>query len=142
MRALQPAGLQAARGAAQASGRQHFRAAPPRSRRSSAFRPLAASERDGQQQVQEAEAERPAQESPLDAVNPLVLGRRSRQFVDDVWRRVVNLGQVGRNDAYADLVEDLGLDRPDFVAPEAAYTTVRQPRAFARAMIALNCNSG
>lgn len=126
MTVLHFSALHAVRGAAVAGGlRQQHAAAPRRSRRN-AVRPLAASEKDGQQQVQEVDDERTASDgSRLDSVNPLKLGRRSRQFVDDVWRRVVNLGQVGRNDDYADLVEDLGLDNPDFVSPEAQFTTVR-----------------
>ena len=32
----------------------------------------------------------------LGAINPLNLGRRSRQFIDDVWSRVLDLGNVVR----------------------------------------------
>lgn len=122
----------ATRGAAAGVRQQQHVAAPRRPARGRALRPLAASERDGPQVQEPAEADRAGQkeEAPgfgfnsVSGLNPLVLGRRSRAFVDSVWQRVLDLGNVGRSSvAYEDL-EVLGLTSGDFEAPEASYTTV------------------
>lgn len=60
----------------------------------------------------------------LQSVNPLKLGRKSRQFVDDVWQRVLDLGNVVRKtDSSIDNVI-VGGPLCDFEAPQASYTTV------------------
>ncbi|CAI7745318.1 unnamed protein product [Closterium sp. NIES-54] len=80
-----------------------------------------------QQQEQSGEASQQQQQLSLEDVNPVDLGRRSRQFLDDVWRRLIQLGQIARPapvdaEDYTELVRG-GLDA-DFGVPSAQFTTV------------------
>ncbi|CAI5470249.1 unnamed protein product [Closterium sp. Yama58-4] len=80
-----------------------------------------------QQQEQSSEASQQQQQLSLEDVNPVDLGRRSRQFLDDVWRRLIQLGQIARPapvdaEDYTELVRG-GLDA-DFGVPSAQFTTV------------------
>ncbi|CAI5525086.1 unnamed protein product [Closterium sp. Naga37s-1] len=81
-----------------------------------------------QQQEQSGEASQQQQQQlSLEDVNPVDLGRRSRQFLDDVWRRLIQLGQIARPapvdaEDYTELVRG-GLDA-DFGVPSAQFTTV------------------
>ncbi|KAG0576513.1 hypothetical protein KC19_5G085600 [Ceratodon purpureus] len=64
----------------------------------------------------------------LDDVNPVGLGRKTRQIFDTAWRRLTNLGQLtsasGPTDEYA--FEKVVLEGPmcDFQTPNAELTTV------------------
>lgn len=62
----------------------------------------------------------------LDDVNPVGLGRRSRQLFDDVWRRFTELGQLTRSprddEDYGNVL--VGGPMCDFTIPGAESTTV------------------
>ncbi|GBG88070.1 hypothetical protein CBR_g46441 [Chara braunii] len=61
----------------------------------------------------------------LEDVNPVGLGRRSRQFFDDVWRRLTQLGQLATSrpeDQYESVL--IGGPMCDFDVPSAQFTTV------------------
>lgn len=66
----------------------------------------------------------------LDEVNPVGLGRKSRQIFDEVWRKFSGLGQISRTTRDADdtlLVRELGdqgAPMCEFAIPGAQNTTV------------------
>jgi hypothetical protein len=60
--------------------------------------------------------------SPVDSVNPYVLGRQARKAFDEVWSQLSNLGSPTKSFIIDDVLEP-GRDS-DFEAPQAAYTTV------------------
>ncbi|XP_047311208.1 protein HIGH CHLOROPHYLL FLUORESCENCE PHENOTYPE 173, chloroplastic [Impatiens glandulifera] len=63
----------------------------------------------------------------LDDVNPVGLGRRSRQIFDEVWRKFSGLGQISRTNRSDDEVELLireGGPMCEFAIPGAQNTTV------------------
>ncbi|KAJ4792271.1 NAD(P)-binding Rossmann-fold superfamily protein [Rhynchospora pubera] len=64
----------------------------------------------------------------LEDVNPVGLGRRSRQIFDEVWRKFSGLGQISRTPTIptTDLEEAVFIRGPmcDFTVPEAQDTTV------------------
>jgi hypothetical protein len=60
--------------------------------------------------------------SPVDSVNPYVLGRQARKAFDEVWSQLSNLGSPTKSFIIDDVLEP-GQDS-DFEAPQAAYTTV------------------
>lgn len=65
-----------------------------------------------------------SQKLTLDDVNPVGLGRRSRQLFDDVWRRLVQLGQLTQpplEEEYEVLAQGPNCD---FTTPNAKFTTV------------------
>eukprot|EP00271_Cylindrocystis_brebissonii_P005442 TRINITY_DN17469_c0_g1_i1.p1 TRINITY_DN17469_c0_g1~~TRINITY_DN17469_c0_g1_i1.p1 ORF type:complete len:696 (-),score=87.41 TRINITY_DN17469_c0_g1_i1:454-2541(-) len=65
------------------------------------------------------------QKLSLDDVNPVGLGRRSRQLFDDVWRRLIQLGQLTQPPLEEEY-ESVLVQGPicDFTTPNAEYTTV------------------
>lgn len=64
----------------------------------------------------------------LDDVNPVGLGRRSRQLFDDVWRRLTDLGQLTSSTRPSDEFDYekvvVGGPMCDFTTPNAELTTV------------------
>ncbi|XP_057804008.1 protein HIGH CHLOROPHYLL FLUORESCENCE PHENOTYPE 173, chloroplastic-like [Salvia miltiorrhiza] len=66
--------------------------------------------------------------SRLDEVNPVGLGRRSRQIFDEVWRKFSGLGQISRttrkDDEEAALLIREGGPMCEFAVPGAQNTTV------------------
>ena len=72
----------------------------------------------------------PAQQQSLslEDVNPVGLGRKSRQFVDDVWQRIIELGQLARPQERVDT--DFEFDAisggayKEYDIPSAQFTTV------------------
>ncbi|MCD7453291.1 hypothetical protein HAX54_020456 [Datura stramonium] len=83
--------------------------------------------------VQEQEQERQLQSSSvsvikrLDDVNPVGLGRRSRQVFDEVWRKFSGLGQISRtirSDDESSLLIREGGPMCEFAIPGAQNTTV------------------
>ncbi|KAK4438171.1 protein high chlorophyll fluorescence phenotype, chloroplastic [Sesamum alatum] len=66
--------------------------------------------------------------SRLDEVNPVGLGRKSRQIFDEVWRKFSGLGQISRttrtDDDEAALLMREGGPMCEFVVPGAQNTTV------------------
>ncbi|KAI4355941.1 hypothetical protein L6164_004664 [Bauhinia variegata] len=53
-------------------------------------------DRDEKRQVQKQQLTQPSVSLSLDDVNPVGLGRRSRQLFDEVWRKFSGLGQISR----------------------------------------------
>lgn len=51
---------------------------------------------DENQEVQKQQSIQPSVSLSLDDVNPVGLGRRSRQLFDEVWRKFSGLGQISR----------------------------------------------
>lgn len=79
--------------------------------------------------VQEVESEQAAEPLiKLDDVNPVGLGRRSRQVFDQVWRRFSGLGQMSAATVTSEQnLLDAGIDRwpmSEFVVPGAQDTTI------------------
>ncbi|CAI9097128.1 OLC1v1033469C1 [Oldenlandia corymbosa var. corymbosa] len=62
----------------------------------------------------------------LDDVNPVGLGRRSRQMFDEVWRKFSGLGQISRTTLANDDASIIGESGPlcEFAIPGAQNTTV------------------
>jgi len=64
----------------------------------------------------------------LEDVNPVGLGRRSRQLFDNVWRRLTDLGQLTSSTRVTDDYEYenvvIGGPMCDFTTPNAELTTV------------------
>lgn len=63
----------------------------------------------------------------LDDVNPVGLGRRSRQLFDNVWRRLTDLGQLTTTRPTDELEYEkvvIGGAMCDFTTPNAELTTV------------------
>lgn len=64
----------------------------------------------------------------MDDVNPVGLGRRSRQLFDDVWRRLTDLGQLTSSTRPSDEFDYekvvVGGPMCDFTTPNAELTTV------------------
>jgi hypothetical protein len=63
----------------------------------------------------------------LEDVNPVGLGRKSRQVFDEVWRKFSGLGQISRTPTIpANLEDPIFIRGPmcDFTVPEAQDTTV------------------
>ncbi|KAJ0988684.1 hypothetical protein J5N97_007040 [Dioscorea zingiberensis] len=62
----------------------------------------------------------------LDDVNPVGLGRRSRQIFDEVWRKFSGLGQISRTPTDEGLLDTVLIRGPmcEFTVPEAQDTTV------------------
>ncbi|KAL3692655.1 hypothetical protein R1sor_006306 [Riccia sorocarpa] len=60
----------------------------------------------------------------LDDVNPVGLGRKARQLYDDVWKRLTELGQLNRS--YDEDYDEVLVGGPmcDFTTPNAELTTV------------------
>eukprot|EP00897_Mesotaenium_endlicherianum_P004919 jgi/Mesen1/4455/ME000227S03470 len=63
------------------------------------------------------------QKLSIDDVNPVGLGRRSRQLFDDVWRRLTQLGQLTQSPLEEEYEITQG-PNCDFTTPNAEYTTV------------------
>lgn len=79
--------------------------------------------------VKEVGSEQPAEPLiKLDDVNPVGLGRRSRQMFDQVWRRFSGLGQMSAATVTSEQsLLDPGIDRwpmSEFVVPGAQDTTI------------------
>lgn len=73
------------------------------------------------------QSSQPANLLNLEDVNPVGLGRKSRQIFDDVWRKFSGLGQISRTPTIpADLEDQIFIRGPmcDFTVPEAQDTTV------------------
>ena len=72
----------------------------------------------------------PAQQQSLslEDVNPVGLGRKSRQFVDDVWQRIIELGQLARPQERVDTDFEFdaisGGPYKGYDIPSAQFTTV------------------
>jgi hypothetical protein len=98
-------------------------------------------EAEAEKKVPEVEAEKnvpvpgPVQSSQsptllnldLEDVNPVGLGRKSRQVFDEVWRKFSGLGQISRTPTIpANLEDPVFIRGPmcDFTVPEAQDTTV------------------
>ncbi|XP_039125348.1 protein HIGH CHLOROPHYLL FLUORESCENCE PHENOTYPE 173, chloroplastic [Dioscorea cayenensis subsp. rotundata] len=62
----------------------------------------------------------------LDDVNPVGLGRKSRQIFDEVWRKFSGLGQISRTTTDERLLDTVLIRGPmcEFTVPEAQDTTV------------------
>ncbi|KAH7299769.1 hypothetical protein KP509_24G028300 [Ceratopteris richardii] len=60
----------------------------------------------------------------LEDVNPVGLGRRSRQLFDEVWRRLTDLGQLTSRDSTEYESEMIGGPMCEFTTPGAESTTV------------------
>ncbi|KAK8950998.1 hypothetical protein KSP39_PZI003704 [Platanthera zijinensis] len=62
----------------------------------------------------------------LDGMNPVGLGRRSRQIFDEVWRKFSGLGQLSTTSADERLLDSVLIGGPmcEFTIPEAQGTTV------------------
>lgn len=58
-----------------------------------------------------------------EAVNPVGLGRKSRQIFDEVWKKFSNLGQISRTE-YDDVSSNNLLAFGEFTIPDAQNTTV------------------
>lgn len=67
-----------------------------------------------------------SQKLSLEDVNPVGLGRRSRQFLDDVWRRLLDLGQLARPLPVDEDEEEALIQGPncEFAIPAAQFTKV------------------
>ncbi|KAG5538169.1 hypothetical protein RHGRI_025292 [Rhododendron griersonianum] len=81
-------------------------------------------ERSSQQQQQQAST---AAMIKLDDVNPVGLGRRSRQIFDELWRKFSGLGQISRTtrtDDETSLLINEGGPMCEFAIPGAQNTTV------------------
>lgn len=63
------------------------------------------------------------QKITLDDVNPIGLGRKSRQLFDDVWKRLVQLGQLTQP-VVDDDYEFIQGPACEFTIPNAEFTTV------------------
>jgi hypothetical protein len=60
----------------------------------------------------------------LDEVNPIALGRRSRQAFDDVWQQFTKLSSPTRSSSF-DLDDDFAFNgTAEFTTPQASFTTV------------------
>lgn len=73
------------------------------------------------------QSSQPANLLNLEDVNPVGLGRKSRQIFDDVWRKFSGLGQISRTPTIpANLEDPIFIRGPmcDFTVPEAQDTTV------------------
>ncbi|KAK9282267.1 hypothetical protein L1049_005181 [Liquidambar formosana] len=83
---------------------------------------------DQQQQQQQPPPPSPSTMISLDDVNPVGLGRRSRQIFDEVWRKFSGLGQISRTSRAEDETLDALLIREgpmcEFAIPGAQNTTV------------------
>lgn len=68
----------------------------------------------------------PAVSLSLEDVNPVGLGRRSRQLFDEVWRRFTELGQLTRSPRDSEEYESVLVGGPmcEFTIPGAESTTV------------------
>ncbi|KAE7997532.1 hypothetical protein FH972_002159 [Carpinus fangiana] len=95
--------------------------------------PRASAEDDNSGGDNEAETVQVQQQQPpvslsLDDVNPVGLGRRSRQLFDEVWRKFSGLGQISRTTRADDSALDALLIREgpmcEFAVPGAQSTTV------------------
>ncbi|XP_020582630.1 uncharacterized protein LOC110026145 [Phalaenopsis equestris] len=62
----------------------------------------------------------------LDDMNPVGLGRRSRQIFDEMWKKFSGLGQLSTNSADEGLLDSVLIRGPmcEFTIPEAQDTTV------------------
>ena len=86
---------------------------------------------DGRKDEQEQEQEQPLQQASvsmisLDDVNPVGLGRKSRQIFDELWRKFSGLGQLSRTtrtDEETLLIREGG-PMCEFAIPGAQNTTV------------------
>ncbi|TMW99775.1 hypothetical protein EJD97_001975 [Solanum chilense] len=80
-----------------------------------------------QEQVQELQSSSVSVIKRLDDVNPVGLGRRSRQVFDEVWRKFSGLGQISRtirSDDESTLLIREGGPMCEFAIPGAQNTTV------------------
>eukprot|EP00898_Chlorokybus_atmophyticus_P008333 jgi/Chlat1/8500/Chrsp80S07894 len=82
------------------------------------------SEEKAPQRVAQKEKEKEDQALTLDDVNPIGLGRKSRQFVDDVWKKFSALGQVMGGPGVDEDYIDIGGPYCDFEEPNARFTKV------------------
>lgn len=75
---------------------------------------------------QSSQSQTQTQTLKLEDVNPVDLGRRSRQFVDDVWRRILELGQLSRPQSSLEEEEEAMIQGPncEFAIPNAQFTKV------------------
>ncbi|GAQ83204.1 hypothetical protein KFL_001390220 [Klebsormidium nitens] len=60
----------------------------------------------------------------LSDINPVSLGRRSREFFNDVWKRLTDLGQLTRSSPSDVDTVLIGGPMCEFTIPDAAFTTV------------------
>lgn len=87
--------------------------------------PLAGPRNEVEQESQE-EAGKQSVSLSLDDVNPVGLGRKSRQIFDEVWRKFSELGQLSRSPRNDEEYESVRVGGPmcEFTIPGAADTTV------------------
>lgn len=87
--------------------------------------PSASPRNEVEQDSKEEVGKQPASLS-LDDVNPVGLGRKSRQVFDEVWRKFSELGQLSRTPRNDEDYESVLVGGPmcDFTIPGAADTTV------------------
>ncbi|XP_048130427.1 protein HIGH CHLOROPHYLL FLUORESCENCE PHENOTYPE 173, chloroplastic [Rhodamnia argentea] len=71
----------------------------------------------------EAPAQQQQQQQQVSIVDPVGLGRRSRQIFDEVWRKFSGLGQISRT-SLSDGDDDVALLLREFAIPAAQSTTV------------------
>ncbi|GFZ04421.1 high chlorophyll fluorescence phenotype 173 [Actinidia rufa] len=83
---------------------------------------------DGEEEEEDAKQQQPSVSMiRLDDVNPVGLGRRSRQIFDEVWRKFSGLGQISRTtrtDDETSLLINEGGPMCEFAIPGAQNTTV------------------
>ncbi|KAJ6790820.1 uncharacterized protein M6B38_248085 [Iris pallida] len=100
---------------------------PPRSELSDSDDKEVASSKQQQQQQQQKKREDSSVSITLDDVNPVGLGRKSRQIFDEVWRKFSGLGQISRIPTDEERMLDGVLIRGpmcEFTIPGAQDTTV------------------
>ncbi|KAK3427934.1 hypothetical protein EUGRSUZ_F04061 [Eucalyptus grandis] len=76
-----------------------------------------------QPQPQPQQQQQQQQQQQVSIVDPVGLGRRSRQIFDEVWRKFSGLGQISRT-SLADGDDDAALLLREFAIPAAQSTTV------------------
>ncbi|KAL2321414.1 hypothetical protein Fmac_025793 [Flemingia macrophylla] len=91
--------------------------------------PRASAPKDSKNENDEIQKQQPSVSLSLDDVNPVGLGRRSRQLFDEVWRKFSGLGQISRtirSDDQEALDALLVREGPmcEFAIPGAQNTTV------------------
>ncbi|OMO73894.1 hypothetical protein COLO4_26806 [Corchorus olitorius] len=101
----------------------------PKSKKSSSSSPTPTTTSESVTKTQQQEQQQQQVSLSLDDVNPVGLGRKSRQIFDEVWRKFSNLGQISRT-TRADDIEALDAllirEGPmcEFAIPGAQNTTV------------------
>ncbi|KAL4433778.1 hypothetical protein ABPG75_000219 [Micractinium tetrahymenae] len=68
--------------------------------------------------------EKPAEQPfSIDTLNPVTMGRKSREVFDDVWTQLQRIGNPTRSSQVADTFTQL-VDVPEYESPDAPSTTV------------------